>query len=399
MSDISNYISKYLTWRQKTSNASRNDGIMQNKNSLKRFTNFLKEYNIGNIENITCDIIKDYQEYLTCKNPQNGIVRKVVTQNNAIVFVKAFFRWLVKEGFLISDPSANIEYAKDPKKLKNNLKKNYPGGKGGVFHRLISLMPPHEVYIESHLGNGAVMRRKRPAKRNIGIEIDSKVIQMWNNDDQIDIELIHGDAISFLIGYRYTGKELIYCDPPYLRETRKKYASLYKYEYTFNQHKELLEVLKILPCNIMISGYQSTLYSEILKDWHTESFQAATSNGVATEWVWMNYLSPLELHDYRYLGDNFRQRERIKNKKNRWIKRLNKMSARDRQVLLNAIKWVWMNYSDSYKLYDYHSLGDNFRVRERRNKKRQRWIKQLKTMPVLEKQTLLDAIKTSGISF
>jgi len=44
-------------------------------------------------------------------------------------------------------------------------------------------------------------------------------------------------------------------------------------------------------------------------------------------------------------------------------------------------------------------LGDNFRERERRNKKRQRWIKQLKTMPVLEKQTLLDAIKTSEISF
>lgn len=29
---------------------------------------------------------------------------------------------------------------------------NYHGGKGGVFQKLINLMPPHEVYIETHLG-------------------------------------------------------------------------------------------------------------------------------------------------------------------------------------------------------------------------------------------------------
>jgi len=53
---------------------------------------------------------------------------------------------------------------------------NYPGGKGGVYHKLINLMPPHEIYIETHLGGGAIMRNKYPAKRNIGIEIDSQVI-------------------------------------------------------------------------------------------------------------------------------------------------------------------------------------------------------------------------------
>lgn len=59
--------------------------------------------------------------------------------------------------------------------------KHYPGGKGenGVFQRLINLMPPHEVYIETHLGGGAVMRNKRPARRNIGIEIDPEVIKLW----------------------------------------------------------------------------------------------------------------------------------------------------------------------------------------------------------------------------
>src|SRR3990170_8430555 len=179
---------------------------------------------------------------------------------------------------------------------------HYQGGKGGVFQKLINLMPPHEVYLESHLGGGAVMRNKRASGSNIGIEIDPEVVEMWTKVYPIGFELVHDDAINYLNNYRFTGKELVYSDPPYLRETRKKCERLYKYEYSREQHTELLEVLKSLPCMVMISGYESTLYKESLKGWHTHSFRAACHHGVATEGLWMNYRDPVELHDYRYLG-------------------------------------------------------------------------------------------------
>lgn len=214
---------------------------------------------------------------------------------------------------------------------------NYPGGKGGVFQKLVNLMPPHEVYIETHLGGGAVMRNKRSAKRNIGIEIDPEVVEMWKDADPTDFELVHDDALNYLNNYRFTGKELVYCDPPYLRETRKRHKRLYKYEYNREQHIELLEVLKTLPCMVMISGYESSLYKLSLKGWHTHSFQAACHHGVATEWLWMNYRSPVILHDYRYLGNNFRERERIKRKSKRWVERLQSMPILERQSLLLAI--------------------------------------------------------------
>ena len=217
---------------------------------------------------------------------------------------------------------------------------NYPGGKGGVYQRLINLMPPHEVYIETHLGGGAVMRNKRPSRRTFGIEIDPEVIQMWSADNQVGCELIHGDAVTFLKENRFTGKELVYCDPPYLRETRKKYYPLYKYEYTYEQHVELLEVIKNLPCMVMISGYRSKLYREFLKDWHTHFFRAATHNGMAVEWVWMNYPPPEKLHDYRYLGSTFRERERIKRKSKRWVAKFESMPVLERQALLSAIHLV-----------------------------------------------------------
>lgn len=216
------------------------------------------------------------------------------------------------------------------------------GGKGKTFQQLINLMPPHEVYIETHLGGGSVIRNKRPAKRNIGIEIDPKVFQMWPEEEKVpELELIQADAVVFLKRYRFTGNEMVYCDPPYLRETRRNRSrKYYRYEYSVEQHLELLEVIKTIQCMVMISGYESELYKEILKGWHIHTFQSAVRGGVNTEWVWMNYPEPVELHDYRFLGNNFRERERLKKRKENWVSRLKCMPVLERQALLCAIQSV-----------------------------------------------------------
>ena len=198
-------------------------------------------------------------------------------------------------------------------------------------------MPPHDVYIETHLGGGAILRKKRPARRNIGIEIDPEVIGKWSTMTGINVELIHADALPYLRSYEFTGKEFVYCDPPYLRQTRRKYYPLYKYDYSMEEHRKLLEVLKSLPCMVMISGYESLLYREYLKGWDSHTFQATTHHGMATEWLWMNYPTPVELHDYRYVGDTFRERERIQRKAARWVARLQRMPALERHALLSAI--------------------------------------------------------------
>ncbi len=214
---------------------------------------------------------------------------------------------------------------------------HYPGGKGQQYQTIINLMPPHKVYIETHLGGGSIMRKKRPAKRNIGIEIDPETVQKWSTITSIEYELIYGDAIEYLSSYEFTGEELVYCDPPYLRHTRKKYYPLFKYEYREEDHIKLLEVIKRLPCMVMISGYESSLYMERLKGWNTYVFHATTHHGMATEWIWMNYPRPVQLHDYRYLGDTFRERERIKRKAQRWAAGLNKLPVLERQAILSAI--------------------------------------------------------------
>jgi DNA adenine methylase len=217
----------------------------------------------------------------------------------------------------------------------------YPGGKSGsgVYQQIINQIPPHRVYIEPFLGSGAVMRLKRPAIVNIGIESDAAVISLFWNENPMAINIINGDAISFLSTYNWQGDEFVYCDPPYLFETRSCKRPLYACEFgSVDQHRQLLKLLLSLPCRVAISGYCSPLYAAMLQAWRPITYQTRTrGGGVVTEWLWMNYEEPVELHDYRYLGNNFRQRERIKRIKTRWLARLQRMDALERYAILAII--------------------------------------------------------------
>ena len=84
----------------------------------------------------------------------------------------------------------------------------------GLCQPLIAMMPPHDTYIETHLGGGAIMRRKPAALHNIGIDRDARALGEFECD--YPVELIHGCAHRFLSEYAFEGSELLYSDPPYL---------------------------------------------------------------------------------------------------------------------------------------------------------------------------------------
>lgn len=213
---------------------------------------------------------------------------------------------------------------------------SYPGGKNGagVYQKIINLMPPHSVYIEPFLGGGAIMRQKRRAWRSVGIDQDERALQAFAGD--LHIETIQGCGIEYLENYDYKGGELIYCDPPYVHSTRTQ-LHLYRYEMTDKDHERLLAAIKELPCNVMISGYLNPLYTRELSNWSYTSFQAMTRGGLRTESLWYNFEEPLQLHDYSFLGDDFRERERIKRKKDRFVAKLQRMDKLERQALLAAL--------------------------------------------------------------
>ncbi|MBZ9690695.1 DNA adenine methylase [Clostridium sp. M14] len=82
---------------------------------------------------------------------------------------------------------------------------------------------------------------------------------------------------------------LIYVDPPYLLSTRRQ--RYYNVEMTEDQkHLELLELLKKHSGPIIISGYESELYQDILKDWNTIKIKTNAEQGKERiEVLWFNF--------------------------------------------------------------------------------------------------------------
>jgi DNA adenine methylase len=89
---------------------------------------------------------------------------------------------------------------------------------------------------------------------------------------------------------RFNGPEvLIYADPPYVPGTRMASGKAYTHEMTDADHAELLYVLKAHKGLVLLSGYDSDLYNDLLGDWHRET-RATTAEGGAkrTECLWIN---------------------------------------------------------------------------------------------------------------
>lgn len=224
-------------------------------------------------------------------------------------------------------------------KLKKvNSMNSYFGSKAtsGLCQPIIAMMPPHDTYIETHLGGGAIMRRKPPALHNIGIDLDLKPLTAFECD--YSVEKMHGCAHQFLSSYTYDGRELVYCDPPYLHKTRSS-TRRYRFDYQEQDHVELLKILKGLSCSVILSGYPSTLYDEQLTGWNTIELQVMNQGGVRTEKLWFNF-TPDRVHWCRYAGKNFTDRQRIKRKAESWGKRYQALPRPERLALLSSIMAV-----------------------------------------------------------
>jgi DNA adenine methylase len=290
---------------------------------------------------------------------------------------------------------------------------SYPGGKNGagVYQKIINLMPPHDRYFEPFLGGGAILRLKRPARENVACDLVASQVSAVSaalakfgaaaaassptmgparhesaetaiaddprsrtakssercrspnatmeassaeSGDGIRYRLFEGCAIALLEkASTFTARDLVYCDPPYLMETRSG-RKLYEHELSDVDHRRLLRCIRKLPAMVMISGYWSSLYAQMLEGWNSISFEAMTRGGhTATEWLWFNFPTPVELHDYRFLGENFRERERIKRKKVRWTERLKRMPILEKQSLLSAIAAIADTAGTGERIQDY----------------------------------------------
>ncbi|WP_419650120.1 hypothetical protein, partial [Thiolapillus sp.] len=170
-----------------------------------------------------------------------------------------------------------------------------------------------------------IMKRKPPALHNIGIDLNPRALAAFECD--YPVKKVNDCAHRFLAEYDYGGRELIYSDPPYLHHTRTS-GRRYRFDYEEQDHIELLELLKTLPCNVILSGYPSALYDERLAGWRTLELQVMNHAGVRTEKLWFNF-TPDRVHWASCAGRNFTDRQRIRRRAANWGKNYRALRGRN----------------------------------------------------------------------
>lgn len=236
---------------------------------------------------------------------------------------------------------------------------SYFGGKGaaGTWQTLINEIPPHDLYIEPFLGYGNILRRKRPAARSYGIELDPVTLADWRHDEVPGLELHHGDGIEWLrhffgvtswpdrgplapssqmmLATTRSPLAFVFADPPYPLETRT--GGKYRFEFAAADHVRFLEVLRRIPALVMVTSYPNPLYEEQLRDWRTFRYANQTRRGRKIEQAWCNYPAPTQLHDSRFIGKDKRERERIHRRRRNWRQSIARMGPLERQALLDEL--------------------------------------------------------------
>jgi len=106
---------------------------------------------------------------------------------------------------------------------------------------------------------------------------------------------------------------LHYVDPPYMLHTRNlgNRNRTYRNELSDNDHFELLQVLKKLSGHIVLSGYDTELYNDILSGWKKEMKPSRISAGRGTKtkieclWLKINQTTAIDLTGQVIEGDNY----------------------------------------------------------------------------------------------
>ena len=115
------------------------------------------------------------------------------------------------------------------------------------------------------------------------------VIEIAERLRRVQIEC--SPALELIVRYDYENV-FMYLDPPYLLGTRCGKQKQYKHEMSDDEHEEMLQKALISKAKIMISGYASEMYDDMLAGWRRKEFRSHAEMGSRrTEVVWMNYES------------------------------------------------------------------------------------------------------------
>jgi integrase/recombinase XerD len=89
--------------------------------ALKRFSMWCAERDIVNVTEVTRPLVERYQRWLFDFRRGNDKPLTVPTQYNHLCVLRLFFRWLVKQGLLLHNPAADLDFPRMPQRLPRHI--------------------------------------------------------------------------------------------------------------------------------------------------------------------------------------------------------------------------------------------------------------------------------------
>lgn len=220
--------------------------------------------------------------------------------------------------------------------------KKYTGHKGqeGVYQAIINEIPRFDRFYEVFAGSAAISSFLTvPAGaiflNDISPTVCGNLQKAFSGStvtNSCAIDLINSvPAVTDRI-------DVYFLDPPYLLSTKGN-RNLYEFEMTDDEHLQLLlTVLAKVEKKFIIIHPKCEMYDTYLKDWRKKEIKIRYSQKTSIECIYMNFPEPEELHTYKYLGNGCHDRQRIKRKGDRWVKKLQALPVLERNYILERLK-------------------------------------------------------------
>jgi len=136
-------------------------------------------------------------------------------------------------------------------------------------------------------------------RHNVQAKVGNSCAKVWHDiPERIlitaqrlkDAQIECRPALELIVKYRYS-EVLIYADPPYVLDTRRRMRQ-YKHEMTNADHIALIDTLNAHPGPVLLSGYACPLYDRQLRRWERKTCSALAEGGRKREEVlWLNQIA------------------------------------------------------------------------------------------------------------
>jgi len=116
---ITSYLHRFLEWSAAMNYSS--ETTHKRDNSLQRFIVWCDARGLDNPQDVTSPVLERYRRHLFHYRKANGDPLSFSTQHGYLVPLKAFFKWLNKENYILYNPASEFDLPKVPKRLPKHI--------------------------------------------------------------------------------------------------------------------------------------------------------------------------------------------------------------------------------------------------------------------------------------